>query len=386
MKKLLLLSFAVLVMLFWILPVNAKTLDVATEYKDTIGQYIQVYQSDDSHLSMHDAFDAFRNGHFSLSDNPVINFGIGSKPVWLALQISNSGKIAMHRNLLIETAWLDKIDVHYFQQEQLINSYHTGDSLLFAERPLNHRFFVMGHDFTQGETTILIRIESADAMVLPIYLLDNEKLNDRDKAQAYSYGFMYGVILALVAYNFMLYIGLRAAPYLLYSIYLLFFLALNAAYTGHGYQWLWFESPQWQHWANPVLMMACTVSGFAFALHFLAIKITWPRVYRVIIASCAGFSALILLAMLVDEFVIALLISIGFIFFFYISSVILGVISLRADNKFAKYFLLASIFSICGGTITANAVWGFIPFNWLTYRATDIGMMADAILLALALA
>lgn len=29
---------------------------------------------------------------------------------------------------------------------------------------------------------------------------------------------------------------------------------------------------------------------------------------------------------------------------------------------------------------------GFIPFNWLTYRASDIGMMADAIFLALALA
>lgn len=216
---------------------------------------------------------------------------------------------------MIENAWLDKIDVYYLQKDLLINSFHTGDHLLFAERPLIadslSRVMIL-----QGETTILIRVESADAMVLPIYLLDNEKLNDRDRVQAYSYGFMYGVILALVAYNFMLYIGLRAAPYLLYSLYLLFFLALNAAYTGHGYQWLWSESPQWQQWANPVLMMACTVSGFAFALHFLAIKVAWPRVYRLIIVSCAGFSALILLAMLVDEFVLALLISIVFIFFF----------------------------------------------------------------------
>ncbi len=386
MKKLLQLLFAVIVMFFWIFPVSAEKLDVAIEYKETIGQYIQIYQSDDSHASMHDALDAFNKRYFALSANSVINFGIGSKPVWLALQISNSGETAIHRNLLFETAWLDKIDVYFLQRDQLINSYHTGDSLPFSERPLNHRFFVMGHDFAQGETTILIRIESADAMVLPIYFMSTEKLNDRDVLQAYSYGFMYGVILALVAYNFMLYIGLRIVPYLLYSLYLLFFLALNAAYTGHGYQWLWAESPQWQQWANPILMMVCTMSGFAFALHFLAIKTAWPRIYHVIILSCAGFGASILFAMLVDEFVIALLISIVFIFLFYISSVILGAISLRADNQFAKYFLLASIFSICGGTITANAVWGFIPFNWLTYRATDIGVMADAILLALALA
>lgn len=156
---------------------------------------------------------------------------------------------------MFETAWLDKIDVYFLQRDQVTNSYRTGDNLPFLERPLNHRFFVMGHDFAQGETTILIRIESADAMVLPIYFMSTEKLNDRDVLQAYSYGFMYGVILALVAYNFMLYIGLRIVPYLLYSLYLLFFLALNAAYTGHGYQWLWAESPQWQQWANPILMI-----------------------------------------------------------------------------------------------------------------------------------
>lgn len=386
MKKFLLLPFTVFVMFFWISPVSAEKLDVATEYKESIGQYFQFYQSANSHTTMHDAFDAFRNGHFALSGNSVINFGIGSKPVWLALQVSNSGKIAIHRNLLFENAWLDKIDVYFFQQDQLINSYHTGDSLLFSERPLDHRFFVMEHDFAQGETTILIRIESTDAMVLPIYFMSTEKLNDNDRVQAYSYGFMYGVILALVAYNFMLYIGLRTTPYLFYSIYLLFFLALNAAYTGHGYQWLWPESPQWQQWANPVLIMACTVSGFAFALHFLAIKIAWPRIYHAIIVSCVGFSASILLAMLIGNLVIALFISFVFIFFFYVSTVVLGAISLRADNRFAKYFLLASIFTICGGTITANAVWGFIPFNWFTYRAADIGMMADAIFLALALA
>ncbi len=64
----------------------------------------------------------------------------------------------------------------------------------------------------------------------------------------------------------------------------------------------------------------------------------------------------------------------------------LGFISLRVGNKFAKYFLLASVSAVCGGIVTANAVWGFIPFNVLTYRAVDIGMTVDAIFLALALA
>jgi len=267
----------------------------------------------------------------------------------------------VRRNLLLETSWLDKVDIYFLRQSELIDSYHTGDSLIFSQRPLDHRVFATGYDFSVGEITVLMRVESDDAMVLPVYFISDEKLADRNQLQAYSYGFMYGVILALVAYNVMLYIGLHTTPYLFYSIYLLLFLLLNAAYTGHGYQWLWPESPYWQKWANPVLIMACTVSS-------------------------AVFCALMLLAMLSGEFVLSLLISLVFIFFFYISSIGLGVISLKTGNRFAKYFLLASIFTICGGVITANAIWGLIPFNEMTYRATDIGMMLDAILLALALA
>ncbi|PTQ69789.1 diguanylate cyclase (GGDEF)-like protein [Nitrosomonas oligotropha] len=385
MKKLFVLLIMMLMSVFWCLTASAA-INVAEEYKETIGQHIRVYQGEDTHWRMQDALVAYRDGRFSQSGSSVINFGIGAKPVWLAFSVKNDGHNAVHRNLLLETSWLDKVDIYFLRQDELTGSHHTGDSLLFSQRPLNHRFFVAGHDFGAGETTVLIRVESDDDMVLPLYFISNEALADRDLWQAYSYGFMYGVILALVAYNVMLYVGLRTGPYLFYSLYLLFFLLLNAAYTGHGYQWLWPESPQWQKWANPVLIMACTVSGFAFALQFLNIKTAWPRVYRFVIASSAVFCALMLLAMLAGEFVVSLLMSLVFIFFFYISSIVLGVISLQAGNQFAKYFLLASIFTICGGAITANAVWGFIPFTEWTYRATDIGMMMDAILLALALA
>ncbi|NBQ69451.1 MAG: GGDEF domain-containing protein [Nitrosomonadaceae bacterium] len=385
MKNLFALLIMMLMSMFGSWAAHAE-INVAAEYNETIGKHIRIYQDDDTRWGMQDAVAAYRDGRFAKPANSVVNFGIGAKPVWLALNVRNDGQNAVHRNLLLETSWLDKVDIYFLRQDELTGSYHTGDSLPFSQRPLDHRFFVAGHDFSAGETTVLIRVESHDDMVLPLYFLSNEALADRDQWQAYSYGFMYGVILALVAYNVMLYVGLRTSPYLFYSLYLLFFLLLNTAYTGHGYQWLWPESPQWQKWANPVLMMACTVSGFAFALQFLNIKTAWPRVYRFVIASSAVFCALMLLAMLAGEFVVSLLVALVFIFFFYISSIVLGVISLQAGNQFAKYFLLASIFTICGGAITANAVWGLIPFNEWTYRATDIGMMMDAILLALALA
>jgi len=386
MKKLPKLSITIIVMFFWILSASAETINVSQEYKETIGQYIRVYQSGNTYLNLNGALEAFRNGYFSSLNHTIINFGIDSKPTWLALQVRNSEHNTIHRDLLFETSWLDKIDVYFLQENQLINSYQTGDSLVFSQRPLKHRFFVTGHHFEHGETTILIRVESIDAMVLPIYFMSSGNIADRLILQGYSYGFVYGVILALIAYNFILYIGLKSSAYLFYSIYLSFFLILNIAYTGHGYQWLWSESPGWQQWSSPILITACSVSGLIFALHFLNTKIALPRIYRMVIWSCVGFSTLLLLSAFADSYVIALLISLTFIFLTFSLMAILGIISLHVGNRFAKYYLLASISTICGGAVTANAIWGFIPFNLLTYRATEIGMMADAILLALALA
>lgn len=376
----------IIVMFFWILSASAETINISQEYKEAIGQYIRVYQSEDTLLDLNGALEAFRNGHFSPSNHAIINLGINSKPIWLALQVKNPEHNTMHRNLSFETSWLDKIDIYFLQENKLINSYHIGDSLVFSQRPLKHRFFVTDHHFEYGETTILIRIESIDTMVLPIYLMSSENIADRQTLQGYSYGFFYGVILALIAYNFMLYIGLKSNAYLFYSIYLLFFLILNVSYTGHGYQWLWPESPGWQQWSNPILMTACSVSALIFALHFLDTKIALPRIYHIVIWSCVAFSTLLLFSAFAGSFVIALLVSLTFIFLTFSLMAILGIISLRVGNRFAKYYLLASICTICGGAVTSIAIWGFIPFNLLTYHATEIGMMADAILLALALA
>lgn len=386
MKKLRALPVTIVVMFFWILPASAETINVSKEYQETIGEYIQVYQSKDNHLSLNSALEAFRNGYFSSSNHTIINFGIDSKPVWLALQVSNTGHSTIHRNLLFEASWLDKIDIYFFQENQLINSYHVGDSLLFSQRPLKHRFFVTGHPFEHGETTVLMRVESIDAMVVPIYFISSENIADRKTLQGYSYGFVYGVILALIAYNLMLYIGLKSSLYLLYSIYLSFFLILNISYTGHGYQWLWPESPGWQLWSNPILVMMYSASGLIFAIRFLGIKTGLPRVYHMVIASCLGIGTLLLAAVLTAHHAAALFISLTFVFFFASLMILLGAISLQTGNKCAKYFLLASISAVCGAIVTTAAICGLIPFNLFTYRAVEIGMMVDAILLALALA
>ncbi|MCW8826431.1 MAG: sensor domain-containing diguanylate cyclase [Gammaproteobacteria bacterium] len=370
----------------WSLTAAAETLDVSREYQQAIGKYAQILHEDSAHLTMSDALDALTQGRFIPSQRSVPNFGIGAAPVWLAVDVENLQSAVIQRRLQIETSWLDRLDIYLVNSGQLEREFHLGDRQLFSERPIEHRFFAFEHGFSSGNTTVLIRVESPDPMVIPIYLLEREDAHRRDILQGYSYGIVYGVILALLAYNFILFVGLKSTPYLLYSIYLSLFLMTNISYTGHGYEWFWSDSPRWQLWSNPVLMVAYAVSGLVFATELLKVKLDFPKIYRAVIGVCLGVIALLVLAVLISSHVMALLVAFLFVFVFSGFMVVLGAISLWSGNQTARFFLLASISAICGASVTAMAVWGFIPYNALYYRAVDIGMMADAVLLAMALA
>jgi diguanylate cyclase (GGDEF)-like protein len=164
------------------------------------------------------------------------------------------------------------------------------------------------------------------------------------------------------------------------------FMAMNIAYTGHGFAWLWPDSVTWQKWSNPVLMFLYGVSGLLFAIRFLDLRLYYPRVRTLVIRYCAAFGILLGAAILLGSQTVALLVSFSFVFLFTGIMLLLGVISVRAGQKPAKYFLIAALAGMVGAVLTTLSTWGFIPHNTWTFRAVEIGMLVDATLLALALA
>lgn len=192
---------------------------------------------------------------FTASTDAVLNFGIGARPVWLRFEVVNKGQEAIGRRLSVNNPWLDRLDVFIVRDGRQLDSYHLGDRLPFAERPVASRFFAVEQVFEPGRTTLYTRVESVDPMLLSIYLSTPAQAEARQVPTSYSYGFLYGGLFTLLAYNLMLFFSLRNRRYLIYTLYLGAFVLMNITYTGHGYLFLWPDSPQWQQWAIPMLMM-----------------------------------------------------------------------------------------------------------------------------------
>ncbi|MHB1083935.1 MAG: sensor domain-containing diguanylate cyclase [Thiobacillus sp.] len=366
--------------------VAAAPLSAVPDDETAIGLSAQFLKEQGGRLKLSDAMAAYQTGKFTQGENPVLNFGIGSKPVWIHFAVDNSTGSPLARRLSIETAWLDHIEMYFQHQGKTDAAYRAGDERNFMQRPVMSRYFVFDHAFRTGVSDVFIRIETPDPMVVPIYLLSPDASRIRQTQQELSYGFVYGFLLALMAYNAILYFSLRSSRYLFYAIYLAMFVAMNMAYTGHGFAWFWPHSVVWQQWSNPVLMFLYGVSGLLFASRFLDLRVYYPRARNAVMGGCALFGVLLGATILAGSQKYALLIAFCFAFLFGGAMLFLGAISVYAGQKPAKYFLIAAMAAMVGVLLTTLSVWGFIPHNIWTFRAVEIGMLIDATLLALALA
>jgi diguanylate cyclase (GGDEF)-like protein len=371
--------------LLWSTLIAAAPVSLAQIHENAIGLDTSFLKETAGPLDLGQVLAAQSAGEFNPGNHAVLNFGIGSKPVWIHFEVDNPSAAPLHRRLAIENAWLDHLDVYIRHQGQTLASYRTGDTRAFGQRPLNSRFFVFDPLFEPGISDVFIRIETPDPMVVPIRVMDAEESRLREARQQLSYGLVYGFLLALIAYNGILSASFRSSRYLFYSLYLTMFMVMNIAYTGHGFAWIWPESVRWQQWSNPILMFLYGVSGLLFANRFLDLQKHFPRVHKTVIAYCLIFGGAFATAALFGGQKHALLVSFSFVFLFTLIMLLLGALSVHSGQKPARYFLLAALAAMTGAVLTTLSVWGFIPFGNWTFRAVELGMMVDATLLALAL-
>ena len=135
-----------------------------------------------------------------------------------------------------------------------------------------------------------------------------------------------------------------------------------------------------------MLMVAYAISGLLFATSFLDTRASLPRLHALTIRGCQGFAIALLLAAFFQQQALALLVAFSFVVLFSVAMVLLGITSFASGNRSARYFIYASVIAAIAAAITALAVWGLIPYNTYTYHVIEIGMLFEAVLLALALA
>lgn len=349
-----------------------------------LGPRVEVlFEEDGQPLDLQQA----RAGRFNPGAQEVLSFGLGAKPVWVRLRIDNPQAQTLNLQLQVGTTWLDRIEVHVLSPEgQARYTALTGDEQVPAQGLTPVQGYILPLPLEPGRSELYLRVASNDPMLLPLTLMTTEQSRQIERQLSYGYGLLYGFLLALFAYNLMIYLGLRERSYLLYALYLLSIIAVNVAYTGHGYSCLWPQAAGLQRHIILTLMVLFGSSGLLFASRFLALAEYAPRVLTLVRWFCAlGLLSLALL-FLTGQRVAATYVAFAFVSLFTVIMVALGLLTLRQGRLAGRYFLMAAVCGMVGTAITALSVGGLMPYRNWTFHALELGIVIEATLLVLALA
>jgi diguanylate cyclase (GGDEF)-like protein len=352
----------------------------------SLGTHANLLVEDGTPLSLEEAQIRQHQDQFRPGKQPVLTHGIGSRPVWVHLELINPTDCPLPFRLVAGTTWIDRLNVFIIHDGHVSASWQTGDDSPEAYGLTPGIGYTFSPSFASGRSDLYLRVDTVDPLVLPLELLSEEQAVSNERSIHYLYGLIYGFLIALAAYNGMLFAGLGERSHLYYSLYLVSLILLNLAYTGHGYAWLWPNQPQLQRYVILTLMVAYSCCGLLFASRFLALAEHAPRVLRQVQLYVLSGVGLIGLCIVMGSQLGAALVAFVFMTLFALGMVLLGIITIRNDRVTGRYFLAAALCGMFGAATTPLAVWGWLPFTSLTFHALEFGVIIEATLLALALA
>ncbi|GLS27637.1 diguanylate cyclase [Marinibactrum halimedae] len=314
-----------------------------------------------------------------------LSFGWKSHPVWVKIKIDNTPEIQETLLLQILYPLLDELSVFYINHDQqIINTYITGDRQPFNQRPIFDTHFIFPITNMGDISSIYLRAKSSSSVQIPVEFSTQTDYYQQKSYQSTLNGVLFGLMISMIIYNFFLYCSVGRAAYLYYVLFVASFIVLQLGLRGIGYQFIWPQYPGVNNYA-----IAC--SG-AFALFFLMLfaksflQLNEDRMMQKIINLMIAFSVSIIAATFVFSYSQVIKPLAVTTMAFSIIVIVMGAQRYRQGFSDARYYLLAWIAAVIGSMIYLSKQLGWLPINFLTEHSMIFGSCLEMLLLSLALA
>ena len=324
------------------------------------------------------------NPLFEQSKVRTPNFGY-TRSVWWARVTLENATVAQH-DWMLEVAYapLDRIDLFRLEGSDF-HQITVGDQFPFANRPMAYRFFLFPLRIEPGQrTTVYLRFQTEGTMRLPLNLRTPAAQAVDMKKDMFGLGLYYGVMLAMLGYNFFLLIWVRDRTYLFYELYISGFILLMLTANGLAAQYLWPEATRLNNVALPLFSGFGFLTIAYFAQTFLHTRDHARRLHRVLDA-LKGVGLLLMVVSLLDYGMgLRMMSLVGVLVPLLLLTA--GWLVWRDGFEPALYFLLAWGGLMAGGLVVNMISFGWVPSNFITANGMQIGSALEVIMLSIGLA
>ena len=217
---------------------------------------------------------------------------------------------------------------------------------------------------------------------MPLYIVGNDTLQYfTQSVNGMLIGF-YSILAALFFYNACLYVSLKETVYGAYLVFLLTSAAVCSLTDATSAKWLWSDAPSF----NIRLTIINTISYFVFVWYSLNQLTFAPRIRKIFHALFWLGGLGFLHNILNDSLPVTNMVTQTYAAVVMPISVVAIILAVRHHVPSVGYIFLAEIFTLSGVTSFMLLMMGVVPINELFNWSMHCGILAESLLLSLALA
>ncbi len=314
----------------------------------------------------------------------VPNFGVTDSVIWIK-GFFESNEFC-DNFLHIEYQALDSVQLYLYQDQDLVYTSTSGQSLLPGDWPIAgpNLSFPIPSDLS-GNYTFYLKLSSKKQILAPIKFYSNESLSESLMQGHIKAGLYFGIIIVMILYNLFLFISVKDRNFFYYILYIASVGLSQGTSMGFTTIYLWPQSSWMVENSTYLFAVLSGLSTLLFLISFLKTKFYTPLIHKFFLWTAAAYG-LILILVFFDLKILAYQLINLVAMTGSIVALITAVIITRKGYGPAKFFLFAYSFFLLSIIIFVLKDFGILPYSEFTNSAVIYGSSLEIVLLSLALA
>jgi diguanylate cyclase (GGDEF)-like protein len=316
---------------------------------------------------------------FRRPTGPAANLGVHREAVWLRVPLSVPPSEDGRWVFDIDYPALDRVDLYVVADGRVLDERLLGDHLPMSRRPLATRTHAARLLLPTGQPVeLLLRVESASTLILPLELAREEVYHAREAGHEAVQGLLAGVGLCLLVYSLVQWLLMGEVAFGFYALNVAGIVVFFLNHFGLATQHLWPESVWLTDKASPVAVLLALVGGMLFIDRVLQVRRDFPRVSRVL-RGCALMALAVPLLFLLDlvGYRVAQLAATALGPVPMLLGVPVAWIRARRGDRAALFIFLGWGLYAIGVAVMAAFLRGHAPVNGWTQHSLQIASMAE---------
>ena len=318
------------------------------------------------------------------------SFPYSTAAIWSQARLHNSSSQPVKLHLINDFVAHDEVDIYLIRAGKVSEQYPFGDTRPVSATEILNRFANVHITLQPNETIdVLTRYASTTPISIKMKVLSERRYSRLAIEDLTVWGMFIGVTLALVIYNFMMFVSLRNVAFLFYVLHSLANGYNTLTSSGHVYAFLSPLLPlSWLNLSYKITPSIAVILMSLFIITFFDLKHKIGWLYKLNLANIGLFSALLASLLylypsgqlLLHNKISALLLPLALVFMLFCALVVAW------HKLFAgRYFLIGAgtfFFTMLNYVLCFT---GLVDFGSGVLYVLPTGMAAEAIFFAMAL-